>query len=52
MGRIVEVYQDPETDEFTVSCEGYDDFSTFDEQEAMDEAESMAQETGGEIRRH
>lgn len=47
--KIVEVYQDPETDEYTVSCEGFDDFSTFSEQEAMDEATVMAEEIGGVI---
>lgn len=49
--KIVEVYHDPETDEYTVSCDGFDDFSTFCEQEAMDEAEVMAFEIGGKIRR-
>lgn len=49
--KIIEVYHDPETDEYTVSCEGFDNFSTFCEQEAMDEAEVMAFEIGGEIRR-
>ena len=49
--KIVEVYQDPETDEYTVSCEGFDDFSTFSEQEAMDEATVMAEEIGGVIRK-
>lgn len=48
---IIEIYQNPETDEFTVTCEGFDGFSTFSEQEALDEAEAMADEVGGEIRR-
>jgi hypothetical protein len=46
---IVEIYHCPETDEYTISAEGWDDFCTFDEQEANDEAESIADEIGGEI---
>ena len=49
---IVEVYHDPETDEFTVICDGYDDLSTFNEQEALDDAEARASEIAGEVRRY
>jgi hypothetical protein len=50
----VSIYLNPETEEYTVSAPGFDDFSTFDEVEARDEAESMAVElsaTGHDIRR-
>ena len=52
MKPIVEVYHDPETDEYTVIAEGYDDVSTFDETEAMQEAQAIADEIDGEIRRY
>lgn len=50
---IIEVYHDPETDEFTVTgpSDMFDPFSTFDEQEAMDEAYAMADECKGEVYR-
>lgn len=50
MPIVIEVYHDPETGEYTVICDEYDDFSTFSEPEARFEAEAMAAETGGVIR--
>ena len=50
MMPIVEVYHDPETDEFTVIADGFDDFSTHDEQAAKDEAEARAFEMGANVK--
>jgi hypothetical protein len=44
---VIEVYLDPETDEWTVMSDDFDDLSTFDRQEAIDEAEARAGEVGG-----
>ena len=52
MAKIVEIYHDAETDEFTVITDDFDDFFTFDEQEAMDEAQSRADEIGGIVKRY
>ena len=51
MRTFIEIYQDAETDEFTVrDCSGqFDDFCTFDEQEAKDEADAWADELNAKI---
>lgn len=38
----VGIFENTETGEFLVSAPGFDDFATFDETEARDEAEDMA----------
>ena len=39
----VTIHINLETEEYTVSAPGFDDFCTFDEGEARDEAEGMAE---------
>jgi hypothetical protein len=42
----IQIHTNTETDEITVSCHNFDDFSTADEVEAEQEAEAMAQYWG------
>ena len=51
MTATIEIYHCGETDEYFVtdSTGTFDDFSTMDEQEAIDEAEGWADELGGTV---